>query len=220
MKWKPGKCLTRNVVGNRLLHFGPSVNVTDHYKVLQVGPDASLKDIKSAYYELSKKYHPDLNPSPSAEIKFSQIKEAYDVLSSVKGRHLYDKQRTWRPDEKPTTHRRNRRDDFWMGDDQWYYRDNYRDFDPRPASDGMSMRNKRWKRFEAKFNASWDQFAEEERVRSRVNHQQSQRQRMNTSRNVVMLDFILIILVFWFLMLPFYVTQQAENPKSKQKEDK
>ena len=37
-----------------------------HYQILTLQPDASEKDIKTAYFQLAKKYHPDLNPSTDA----------------------------------------------------------------------------------------------------------------------------------------------------------
>lgn len=55
--------------------------VTDPYKVLGVSPEASEEEIKKAYRELSKKYHPDLNPGDeSAAKKMSDINAAYDQI--------------------------------------------------------------------------------------------------------------------------------------------
>jgi len=52
---------------------------------------ASVKDIRAAYRKLARKYHPDLNPGDkSAEEKFKQIQEAYEVLSDTKKRQMYD----------------------------------------------------------------------------------------------------------------------------------
>ena len=38
----------------------------NHYQLLELKPDASEKDIKTQYFTLAKKYHPDLNPDESA----------------------------------------------------------------------------------------------------------------------------------------------------------
>src|ERR1700739_24173 len=63
----------------------------DYYEVLGVGRKAGLRDIRTAFRKLARKYHPDLNPGDkAAEEKFKQIQEAYDVLSDSKKRQMYD----------------------------------------------------------------------------------------------------------------------------------
>src|ERR1700758_3197731 len=63
----------------------------DYYELLGVGRKATVKDIRAAYRKLARKYHPDLNPGDkSAEEKFKQIQEAYEVLSDTKKRQMYD----------------------------------------------------------------------------------------------------------------------------------
>lgn len=64
----------------------------DYYKVLGVSKNASEKEIKRAFRKKARKYHPDVNPNdPSAEEKFKEINEAYEVLRNSETRKQYDK---------------------------------------------------------------------------------------------------------------------------------
>ena len=66
-------------------------NKRDYYEVLGVEKSASPEDIKRAYRKLAGKYHPDRNPGDkSAEEKFKEIGEAYEVLSDSDKRTRYD----------------------------------------------------------------------------------------------------------------------------------
>ena len=64
----------------------------DFYKILGVKRDAKPDEIKKAYRRMARKYHPDVNPGDkSAEERFKQMSEAFDVLSDPKKRTVYDR---------------------------------------------------------------------------------------------------------------------------------
>ncbi|KAL1506701.1 hypothetical protein ABEB36_006016 [Hypothenemus hampei] len=81
--------LTRNV------HLSSPVNAAakNYYDILGVGRNASPAEIKKAYYNLAKKYHPDVNKNdPEAQKKFQEASEAYEILGDDGKRKQYD---TW-----------------------------------------------------------------------------------------------------------------------------
>ena len=64
----------------------------DYYEVLGVPRDAGDEQIKKAYRKLALQYHPDRNPGDStAEEKFKEASEAYEVLSDQEKRQLYNR---------------------------------------------------------------------------------------------------------------------------------
>lgn len=64
----------------------------DYYQTLGVSRTASAEDIRKAYRELARKYHPDLHPDDdAAKEKFKQVQNAFDVLSDSSKREMYDR---------------------------------------------------------------------------------------------------------------------------------
>lgn len=67
-----------------------STTGTDFYQLLGISRSADVKEIKSAYRGLAKKYHPDANPGKDTTVKFQEINRAYEVLSNPELKQRYD----------------------------------------------------------------------------------------------------------------------------------
>jgi curved DNA-binding protein len=63
----------------------------DYYEVLGVGRDASAEQIRKAYRRLAREHHPDVSKAPDAATRFSEVQEAYEVLSDAAKRKAYDR---------------------------------------------------------------------------------------------------------------------------------
>ena len=63
----------------------------DYYEVLSVGRNASSDELRRAYRDLAKQYHPDVNKEEGAEDRFKEINEAYAVLSDAERKSAYDR---------------------------------------------------------------------------------------------------------------------------------
>ncbi|XP_072944107.1 dnaJ homolog subfamily C member 16 isoform X2 [Epargyreus clarus] len=64
--------------------------IGDPYKILGIHRRATLPDIRKAYRQLAKEWHPDKNEDPTAESRFVEIKQAYELLSDTERRQAYD----------------------------------------------------------------------------------------------------------------------------------
>src|SRR3569832_2708241 len=64
----------------------------DYYDVLNCQKGAAITEIKASYRKLAMEFHPDKNPGDhTAEVKFKEINEAYDVLKDDQKRAAYDR---------------------------------------------------------------------------------------------------------------------------------
>lgn len=72
-------------------YYASRKSTSTHYDALGVNSTATPKEIKTAFYKLSKKHHPDVNPEDTdAAQKFSTISNAYDILGDPTKRRDYD----------------------------------------------------------------------------------------------------------------------------------
>ena len=72
---------------------GSQMIFKDYYRILELETNrVNVDEIRQAYRELAKKYHPDANPDnkEEAEKKFKEVNEAYETLSDSQKRKLYD----------------------------------------------------------------------------------------------------------------------------------
>ncbi|MBD3882496.1 J domain-containing protein [Phormidium tenue FACHB-886] len=97
-------------------------NFRNYYAILGVPKEATIEEIKKAYRQLARQYHPDLNPGDkAAEEKFKDVGEAYEVLSDVGKRSQYDQfSQFWKQTGFPRWGGRDRGEDVDYGQ--------YRDF--------------------------------------------------------------------------------------------
>ncbi|XP_055585813.1 dnaJ homolog subfamily C member 16 isoform X1 [Uranotaenia lowii] len=87
----------RNLIGLTLLGLvlvsavaAAATANTDPYKILGIQKQATLQEIRRAYKQLAKEWHPDKSDHPDAETKFVEIKKAYELLADSDRRKAYD----------------------------------------------------------------------------------------------------------------------------------
>jgi len=116
----------------------------DYYDVLGVSPEASTDNIRQAFRNLAKAYHPDVNNhDPSAQARFAEASQAYEVLSDDFGRKAYDARRATRTMSTPDTTTDAGTDADGLADDlnleiQGWYEDPYRQHQYRWFSAGRA----------------------------------------------------------------------------------
>ena len=83
--------IVSSLFGCRAASSDASSGPRTYYDILGVKKDASQREIKTAYYSLARKMHPDANPNdPHAADKFNELSVAYRTLSNVERRRKYD----------------------------------------------------------------------------------------------------------------------------------
>ena len=70
-----------------------TMQIPDYYQILEVGRDATAREIKKAYRKLAKRYHPDKNPERTAfaEKMFREVGNAYNTLQDKRQKSNYDR---------------------------------------------------------------------------------------------------------------------------------
>ncbi|KAH8550104.1 hypothetical protein BGW37DRAFT_513924 [Umbelopsis sp. PMI_123] len=86
----PWPTLLNSSTTTRLGRAPSNATKKDPYEVLGISKSASQGDIKKAYYQLAKKYHPDTNKDKDAREKFVEIQGAYEILSDEQKKAQYD----------------------------------------------------------------------------------------------------------------------------------
>ncbi|KAF4115673.1 dnaJ heat shock protein family (Hsp40) member A3a [Onychostoma macrolepis] len=91
LRGMPALSPSSHVVCKMSFHTSSPARKQDFYQILGVPRTAAQNEIKKAYYQMAKKYHPDTNKDdPQAKEKFAQLAEAYEVLSDEGKRKQYD----------------------------------------------------------------------------------------------------------------------------------
>ncbi|CAG9585841.1 unnamed protein product [Danaus chrysippus] len=93
MRWKYKSSKGRWLLVLLMLIVVPAVvaqKIGDPYKILGINQRATLPEIRKAYRQLAKEWHPDKNENPNAEARFVEIKQAYELLSDTERRQAYD----------------------------------------------------------------------------------------------------------------------------------
>ena len=80
--------MSRHLSGLRYL--STSTKKRDYYEILGIPRNATKAEIKKSYFELAKKYHPDVNKEKGAEQRFKEVTEAYECLEDDHKRQMYD----------------------------------------------------------------------------------------------------------------------------------
>ena len=92
----------------------------NYYKILGVKPNASSGEIKRSFRKLAKELHPDVNDSQDAHNRFTGVNEAYEILSNLRKKYIYDLRANFTDSPRPhsTAANTQRQYDGWVKDAQ------------------------------------------------------------------------------------------------------
>ena len=91
------------------------MKIKDYYSILNISFSASTEEISAQYRFLARQYHPDINKTKEAEVKFKEINEAYENLKTEEKRQRYNmifKRHEIKIKNKPTKYDRNEYNSF------------------------------------------------------------------------------------------------------------
>jgi len=126
---------TKVTLPSRKLTNSYHLRSQNHYDLLGVKPDASQKEIKSAYYDLAKKLHPD-TAGLAGDEKMAKVNDAYSILSSEDARKDYDS--TLSPNNHSSFNRQQSQQQGY----QYQTYEHSQDFDPFSAQDYYSQQSR------------------------------------------------------------------------------
>lgn len=113
------------------------IPLVDYYAILELNSSATERDIKVAFRRLAKKYHPDVNDTPSAPEKFQYVYMAYEVLSDPFKKNLYDELKGHNATVDPLT-------------SEFDYDSGFGEWERKAAERGTEYANMRYEQFEEK----------------------------------------------------------------------
>ena len=67
-----------------------SKTIKDYYALLGISSNATQEEIRLAFRQMARTYHPDINSAPDAEARFREVNEAYEILADPEKRKSYD----------------------------------------------------------------------------------------------------------------------------------
>ena len=150
--------------------------IADPYKVLGVGPNATDAELKKAYREMSKKYHPDANPNDpkAAEEKFKEVQEAYRQIQTAKeqGTSAYGTSSSSGYQQNP--YQRSYSSNSYQQNNGQYRRNGYTDYD--------ETRSTGYAGFDEFFGfGGWNRYSEQQRTYQA----QNETNEMRAARNYI-----------------------------------